>query len=170
MAALAERDPAFAPENRPVVSCDLMECELDDIAAGSATGQLCAASYFDSLDSMENREFKARVALAQGAERRISSVFASAYAAAELCIGAIIAAASDEPQMVRRHLHAATWQTPLGPLSIDSKTNHAALPFHLGRINRSNGFDVVVSKPALAADPYLTARGTHMQSRLRVVS
>jgi ABC-type branched-subunit amino acid transport system substrate-binding protein len=170
MAALAARDPTFAPENCPVVSCDLMECELDDIAAGSATGQLCAASYFDSLDSTENREFKARVALAQGAERRISSVFASAFAAADLCIGAIISAQSDEPQLVRRHLHAAAWQTPLGPLSIDSRTNHAALPFHLGRINRSNGFDVVVSKPALAADPYLTARGTHMQSRLRVVS
>ena len=170
MAALAGRDPAFSPENCPVVSCDLMECELEDISTGCATGQLCAASYFDSLDSKENREFKARVALREGAERRISSVFASAYTAVDLCIGAILAAGSDEPQTVRRALCSSSWQTLFGPLAIDRETNHAALPFHLGRINRGNGFDIIASKPALAADPYLTMRGTQMPSRLRVVS
>ena len=170
MAGLAGRNPAFSPENCPVVSCDLMECELEDISTGCATGQLCAASYFDNLDTRENREFKALVNLRQGTERRISSVFASAYTAVNLCIGAIRSAGSDEPQTVRRQLHATTWQTVFGPLSIDRQTNHAALPFHLGRVNRRNGFDVVASSPALAADPYLTARGTHMQPRLRVVS
>jgi ABC-type branched-subunit amino acid transport system substrate-binding protein len=170
MAGLAARDPAFAPENCPVVSCDLMECELDDISTGCATGQLCAASYFDTLDTRENREFKARVALKEGAERRISSVFAGAYTAVDLCIGAILAAGSDEPQTVRRQLYSSSWPTLFGPLEIDRETNHAALPFHLGRINRSNGFDVIASRPPLAADPYLTARGTQMPSRLRVVS
>ncbi|MDB5552333.1 MAG: putative transcriptional regulator [Rhizobium sp.] len=170
MKTLGDRDPAFRPENCPVVSCDLMECELDDIAAGSALGQLCAASYFDNLDTPENREFKARVALRHGRERRISSVFASAYTAVELCIGAILAAGSDEPQAVRREVHARQWPSLFGPLDVDSVTNHAALPFHLGRINADQGFDVIASRPALAADPYLTTRGTQMPAKLRVVS
>jgi hypothetical protein len=51
---LGERDPAFRAENCPVVSCDLMECELDEIAPGAALGQLCAASYFDNLDTSDN--------------------------------------------------------------------------------------------------------------------
>ncbi|MBN9983324.1 transporter substrate-binding protein [Rhizobium laguerreae] len=168
--ALGDRDPAFRAENCPVVSCDLMECELDDIAAGAAAGQLCAASYFDSIATPENAAFKIRVTEHHGAERRVSSVFASAYTAVRLCVDAIVAAGSDEPEAVRRELYNRSWPTPFGALSIDRETNHAALPFHLGRINADNGFDVVASRPPLAADPYLTGRNRQALPRLRVVS
>jgi len=168
--ALGNRDPAFRAENCPVVSCDLMECELDDIAAGAAAGQLCAASYFDSIATAENAAFKARVAERHGAERRVSSVFASAYTAVRLCVDAIVAAGGDEPDAVRLELYNRSWPTLFGALSIDRETNHAALPFHLGRINADNGFDVVASRPPLAADPYLTGRNRQALPRLRVVS
>ena len=167
--ALGDRDPAFRAENCPVVSCDLMECELDDIAAGAAAGQLCAASYFDSIATPENAAFKARVAERHGAERRVSSVFASAYTAVRLCVDAIVAAGGDEPEAVRHELYNTSWPTPFGMLAIDRETNHAALPFHLGRINADNGFDVVASRPPLAADPYLTGRNRQALPRLRVV-
>nr|WP_296432466.1 transporter substrate-binding protein [Rhizobium sp. UBA1881] len=170
MKALGNSDPFFRPESCPVVSCDLMECELELIAKRAAAGQLCAASYFDTLDTPENRDFKSRSALRYGHERRISSVFASAYAAVDLCIGAIVAAGTDEPGAVRHEVHGRKWPSLLGTLEIDARTNHAALPFHLGRINDDNGFDVIASRPALAADPYLTARGTAMPAKLRVVS
>ncbi|MBB4526601.1 UNVERIFIED_ORG: ABC-type branched-subunit amino acid transport system substrate-binding protein [Rhizobium sophorae] len=168
--ALGNRDPAFRAENCPVVSCDLMECELDDIAAGAAAGQLCAASYFDSIATSENAAFKARVTERHSAERRVSSVFASAYTAVRLCVDAIVAAGGDEPDAVRRELYNRSWPTLFGALSIDRETNHAALPFHLGRINADNGFDVVASRPPLAADPYLTGRNRQALPRLRVVS
>lgn len=168
--ALGDRDPAFHAENCPVVSCDLMECELGDIAAGAAVGQLCAASYFDAIETPDNTAFKARVAQSCGKDRRVSSVFAGAYTAVKLCIEAILAAGSDEPHAVRRELHAATWATLFGPLAIDAGTNHAALPFHLGRINPDNGFDVIASRPALAADPYLIGRHVLKLPKLRVVS
>jgi hypothetical protein len=71
---------------------------------------------------------------------------------------------------VRREVHGQEWPSLFGPLTVDSRTNHAALPFHLGRINAESGFDVIASRPALAADPYLTTRGTHMPAKLRVVS
>ncbi|MGA1801568.1 transporter substrate-binding domain-containing protein [Rhizobium sp. HT1-10] len=167
---LGERDQAFLPANCPVASCDLMECELEDIRPGAAVGQLCAASYFDSLGSAENDAFKARVQARDGASRRVSSLFASAYTAVKLCAEAIVAAGSDEPQLVRRELHAHPWPSLLGPLSIDADTNHAALPFHLGRINAENGFDVIASRPPLAADPYLTGKRSHHAPKLRVVS
>jgi branched-chain amino acid transport system substrate-binding protein len=167
--SLADRDPAFLPESCPVVSCDLMECELGDIVAGAAVGQLCAASYFDSIPSSENAAFKARVAKSFGKERGVSSVFASAYTAVNLCIEAILAADSDEPAAVREAVHTSTWPSLFGPLAIDRQTNHAALPFHLGRINDLNGFDVIASRPAIVADPYLTARDA-AAPKLRVVS
>jgi hypothetical protein len=51
MRVLGTRDPAFLPENCPVVSCDLMECELEDIAPGASspraatTPSPCAANF-----------------------------------------------------------------------------------------------------------------------------
>jgi branched-chain amino acid transport system substrate-binding protein len=45
----------------------------------------------------------------------------------------------------------------LGPLVIDPATNHAALPFHLGRI-AGDGFEILRSEAVIAADPYLLGR------------
>jgi branched-chain amino acid transport system substrate-binding protein len=170
IAELARRDPAFLPENCPVVSCDLMECELQEIATGAAVGQLCAASYFDSIATAENLDFKTRIHHYFGGARQVSGVFASAYTAVKLCAGAIVAAGSDDPAAVRAKLYDAPWSTLFGRLSIDRDTNHAPLPFHLGRINAENGFDVVASRPPLAADPYLTGRSKPAYPMLRVVS
>jgi hypothetical protein len=56
-------------------------------------------------------------------------------------------------------------------LRVDPRTNHAALPFYLGRITPDGAFEVVASRPAVAADPYLTAaRAPGGRANLRVVS
>lgn len=171
MHALGQRNATFRPETCPVVSCDLTECELGEIAPGAATGQLAAACYFDSIDTAENRAFKAAIAARFGAGRRVSSFFASAYTAVELCAGAILAAGSDEPAAVRRALTARPHRTVEGTMRIDPETNHATLPFYLGRINDGGGFDIIAARPAIAADPYLTgSRGQRTAPHLRVVS
>ncbi len=170
MYELGKRDPAFLPENCPVASCDLQESELDEVAAGAATGQLCAASYFDTLDSVENRDFKARLRAFKPETRRVSSIFASAYTAVTMCIAAIEASAASDPATVRRQVHGRTWPGLFGAMTVDPATNHAALPFLLGRINAERGFDVIASRPPLAADPYLTGGSTRREPLLRVVS
>ncbi len=171
MHALGRRDPAFLPENCPVVSCDLTECELGEIAPGAAVGQLAAACYFDSIDTAENRAFKAAIAARFGAGRRVSSFFASAYTAVELCASAVESAGSDDPAAVRRALWARPHRTVEGQMRIDPETNHASLPFYLGRINGSGGFDIIATRPAIAADPYLTgSRDQRTAPHLRVVS
>lgn len=170
MHALGQRDPAFLPENCPVASCDLQESELDEIAAGAAVGQLCAASYFDTLDSAANADFKARLCSVMPETRRVSSIFASAYTAVTLCIAALEASADSDPASVRRQVHARTWPGLFGPMTIDQATNHAALPFLLGRINAERGFDVIAARPPLVADPYLTGSQARRAPLLKVVS
>lgn len=170
MRALADRDPHFEPSHCPVVSCDLTECELGEIAGNAAVGQLSAASYFDSLETPHNLAFKRRVAARLGERRLVSSFFAGAYTATRLCVEMILKAGNDDPALVRQTLHAGPVDTVLGPLSIDPQTNHAALPFHLGRIKQEGGFDILASRPAIAADPYLVGGRTHRTStHLRVV-
>lgn len=170
MRALGDRNPAFKPENCPVVSCDLSECELDDLGPGNGIGQLAAACYFDSLTTDNNSAFKYVFAEKFGADRRISNIFAGAYASVKLCIEAIHSAGTDEPLAVRHQLYSTTSATVLGPVRIDPNTHHAALPFHLGRINDASGFDIIASLPAVAADPYLTGQRSSRRPQLRVVS
>ncbi|KPF41303.1 transporter substrate-binding protein [Rhizobium sp. AAP43] len=169
MAELAARDPYFQPDSCPIASCDLQECELVEIQAGAAVGQLCAASYFDSLATPENREFKTRLADWRGEVRQVSSVFASAFTAVSLCIAAIEAIGDDTPVDVRAKILDRTWPTLFGDMRVDPATNHAALPFLLGKVNPANGFDVIATRPPIAADPYLAGVKPHSLPKLRVV-
>jgi branched-chain amino acid transport system substrate-binding protein len=169
--ALGERDPAFRPDVRPVVSCDLTECELDEIGPEFAAGHLCTASYFDCLDTPANLAFKSRVAAAYGRDRRVSAFFEAAYTAVHMLAAAVLDAGSDEPAGVKAAVYRRRFETPHGSLRVDPRTNHAALPFHLGRITPHGGFELVASRPAMAADPYLTAaRLPGGKANLRVVS
>lgn len=169
MRQLGERNAAFRPENCPVVSCDLTECELDELG-NDACGQLSAASYFDSLTDHDNAIFKKSVAEHYGCDRKVSTLFATTFASVKLCIEAIRSTGTDEPLAVRQQLYSTTANTVLGPVRVDSKTHHAALPFHLGRIVSNKGFDIIASLPACAADPYLTGRRVTRRPLLRVVS
>ncbi|MEO6608869.1 MAG: transporter substrate-binding protein [Aestuariivirga sp.] len=169
MKALAGRNEHFNPKNCPVVSCDLTECELGDIGFGVADGQLSVASYFDSLNTPENLEFKSRAP----SDLRRSSFFATSYASVRMCVSAVQQVGSDDPAQIRKALTAKAHATVLGELHFDAATNHAGLPFHLGRID-GDSFTIVKSLPVIAADPYLTlsrqTRATVTKPMLRVVS
>ena len=95
MRELGERDPGFRPDRCPVASCDLTECELPEIGIGVADGHLAAASYFDSLDTPLNRALKTHVAARFGADRRVSSFFATSYATTRLCVEAVTRCGTD---------------------------------------------------------------------------
>jgi branched-chain amino acid transport system substrate-binding protein len=171
---LGRRDPAFRPERCPVVSCDLTECELPEIGFGAADGQLAAASYFDSLDTRANRALKTQVVARLGRNRRVSSYFATSYATVRLCVEAVARCGADDPVHVRAALGGLEMASPLGPVRIDPATNHANLPFLLGRISGAD-FIILRSQPAVAADPYLIRRRTiartpTAQPQLRIVS
>lgn len=168
---LAAWDERFGPERCPVVSCDLTECELGEVGPSVATGHLATASYFDCIETAENIAFKAAVAGRYGPGRRVSGFFAGAYAAVRLCAEAIVEAGTDDPAAVRDTLYRRPFATVQGEMAIDRATNHAALPFHLGRITGEGGFEIIASRPAIPADPYLTGyRGARTAPLLRVVS
>lgn len=169
MRQLGKANPEFRSEICPVVSCDLTECELNEIGE-NGEGQLSAASYFDSCTGHDNATFRAVVAERYGVERRVSSFFATTFASLKMCIEAIHTMGGDEPLAVRQHLSSTTTDTVLGPVRIDPNTCHAALPFHLGRITASKGFDIIASLPAISADPYLAGRRMARRPQLRVVS
>jgi len=151
----AEADPAFAPENRPVVSCNLTEAELDSIGP-AAEGLISTAIYFDSLEGPASQAFRRRVAERFGADRRNSVYMVNGFIAVKLLAEAILASGSDDSEAVKQALFALALETPLGRLRIDARTNHAALTPYIGRVEADGRFRVIEAAAApIAADPYL---------------
>ena len=104
----------------------------------------------------------------------MSSYFATGYATVRLCVEAVTRCGTDDPVKVRSALAGLVAPSPLGPLLIDPATNHANLPFLLGRISGAD-FVILQSRPAAVADPYLIRRRTAVQPssaqpQLRIVS
>ena len=153
---LARRDPDFAPDRRPVASCDLTECELDVVGADAAQGLLCSAVYFENIDTPLNRRFREKVTARFGAGRPLSAFLVAGYEAIHMIAKATAGAGTDEIGPVKTALHASAFETAMGPITIDAKTNHAALTPYLGRINAQLSFDIIeAADHPVPADPYL---------------
>ncbi|MHA1566996.1 MAG: transporter substrate-binding domain-containing protein [Alphaproteobacteria bacterium] len=153
---LGRRDEAFVPERRPITSCDLTECELANIGADAAQGHICSAVYFEHIDTPQNQSFRAKVTEAYGAERPLSTFLVAGYEAIWMLAGSAAVAGTDEIEPLKEALFSRTFDTAMGPITIDPKTNHAALTPYLGRINGRCGFDIVEAAEApVVADPYL---------------
>ncbi|MVA18546.1 transporter substrate-binding protein [Agrobacterium vitis] len=154
--ALRREDPAFGPEHCPVTACNLCETDLAVLEPSARIGHIATSVYFQGLESAENQEFKAGMARRHGQDRRLTTPFVSAYTAVMVLAQAIADVGSDMPEAVR---HAATnrlFRTPLGPLKIDPRTQHAALRPHIALSDNDGSFTLFQSAPVpIEADPYL---------------
>nr|WP_272214407.1 transporter substrate-binding protein [Marinicella sp. W31]MDC2880012.1 transporter substrate-binding protein [Marinicella sp. W31] len=154
--ALALEDERFSPEHCPIVSCNMTEADIEELGA-TACGHITTSSYFDSLNTPENRAFKARIAGRQGHRKAISSCFASVYSAVSVLGHAIAEAGTDDPRIVRRVVTSRRFDTPIGALSVDAATQHAALSCHMAEVGRGGRFHLFDrSIGPIKADPYLS--------------
>jgi ABC-type branched-subunit amino acid transport system substrate-binding protein len=154
-AALGLEDDAFRPERCPVLSCDLMEPELQALD-GCAEGNLVIGPYF-----------------AKGRGTAGSSMEAAAHAAVLVLADLIEEAGSDDPRLLATMLGSRPFETPLGAIRIDARTQHAHMPALIGRIEGTQFSPVWQSDGALAPDPYLSrydSRLSPTRAPLRVVS
>lgn len=147
-AALGESDARFRPDNCPVLSCNLTECELGEIA-DFAEGLIATGPYF----RQEPRAFgSSHEAAADCAVQALADLLEDRTAEQSLNIGDLL-------------------QSPAGLNSgIDAKTHHTDQPVLIARV-QDGAFRVVFDGGVLPGDPYLTRPvpvGAHHQ--LRIVS
>lgn len=165
--ALGQEDPFFHPSRCPVISCNLTEAELPVLGA-AAEGVISTSTYFETLETADNRAFLARMRLLRGADAQISAMFTGPYLAAWLLARAIAETGTAEPQGIIARLPDRPRPTPLGPVIIDRQTQHAHLTPHIGVVEGAASaqdrarFRLVGTKPApLAPDPYLVDYDPH---------
>jgi branched-chain amino acid transport system substrate-binding protein len=152
---LGERDPNFAPDVRPIVSCNFAEAEATALGA-VVTGQYVIAPYFETLDTDANRRFLAVARRLNTQQTDHSAFFAQAYAAVHMLAAAIARAGTDAPEAVRAAAMEADVLSPFGPLALDRATNHAVLTPRIGRADGRGGFEIVSeSATSIMPDPYL---------------
>jgi len=152
---LGQRDPNFAADIRPVLSCNFAESEAAGLGE-AVTGHYVIAPYFQSLDSEDNRRFLSTARRLSTAQPDLSAFFVQAYTAVHMLADAIERAGTDEPGAVRDAAMEQAFTSPFGPVRIDRATNHTVLVPRIGRANGSGGFDVVdeALNPVMP-DPYL---------------
>lgn len=134
-AALGAEDPDFAPERCPVLSCNLTECEFDELGP-AAEGLISAGPYFHT-----------------GAAPYGSSFEAAAHEAVRT-LALRLARADDPAGMTLSDL----LRVPAGgTLAIDPGTHHATLPVLIAQV-RGGVFRVLERWEDVIADPYLSHR------------
>lgn len=155
MAALGARDPTFAPDRCPVLSCNITECELPALGM-AAEGLIAAGPWFAGATSWPS-----------GGRSFGSSHEAACYAAMKE-LARLLSDVAGSEQMSLADLLA----TERGRVSaIDAKTHHTTLPVLIARVSGGR-FETLAELPAVAGDPYLTrgSRRTSAPPRLRAVT
>ena len=155
-AALGREDPAFLPDKRPVLSCDLMEPELAALD-GCGEGNLVVGPYFAD----------------PGSDGPASSMEAAAHASVLVLAELIEQAGTDDPANLVGLLGSRSFRTPLGPILIDPQNQHTHMPVLIGRIEGDRFRPIWKSDAAVAPDPYLSrydARLSQARPSLKVVS
>lgn len=139
-----------------IATCNVTELELENLNTPARAGHISTSIYFDDLDTPENRDFKARMALRHGQDRRLTTSFVGAYMSVSILARAIADAATDAPDAIRGIVTSRLFDTPIGQVGIDPRTQHATLRPHLAFSDRNGEFRIISSAPsAIEADPFL---------------
>lgn len=169
-AELRAVDPAFAAGCRPIVACNLSESDLDGLSPAAKSGHITVGTYLAHLDSEANRQFKQKIAARHGADRRVTGPFAFAYMAVSILAQAITDAGTDDPDVIRAIATNRRFETPVGAVSIDRRTHHAALAPLFGQTEEDGSFSILDSaREPIAADPYLL-NASHASMRMPLPS
>ncbi|WP_020592439.1 transporter substrate-binding domain-containing protein [Kiloniella laminariae] len=149
-------DSFFHPENCPIVSCNLTECELSRIGHDAAQGHLSISPYFEKIATAENSLFLDELSRKEPKRHSVSAFFINGYATTYYLAKAIKSCGSDDIDAVKQSVLGRKFNTPLGQTEINEKTHHTALPSYIGQINSTGKFDIVsAAAEAKIADPYL---------------
>lgn len=158
--ALGQRDPAFSPDHRPIISCNFTEGEAARLGE-KTRGHYTIAPYFQTLDTADNARFLKVAETFVPGRQRFSANFAQPYTAVHMIARGIGMTGPDDAEAVLAHAQTSTFRSPLGPVRIDPNTNHTLLTPHIGKAGDKGLFEIVSrADTQVAPDPYLAQNTT----------
>lgn len=152
------REANIRQEVIPTLSFSIDEQGLKSLSASEVAGDYAAWTYFDTLDTPENRDFVRRFQ-EKFPQRNVTDPMEAAYAGVLLWAAAVEDVGSVDPKKVRRAMLTTRIMTPAGELRLDPDTQHAYKTPRVGQIQADGTFHIVWSADKAAVpDPFPQTR------------
>lgn len=146
------------PRRCPIASLTMAETEIREIGVTHCHGHILSASYFQTIEGEQNREFVRAYKGRFGPEATTSVWSQPAYAQVHLFARALAKTGSLDTHRISQALLGEELNAPDGRISVDSETRHLWLTPRIGVARADGLFDIVWQAPGpVRPDPYLTS-------------
>ena len=142
----------------PTVSFSIGEVEVRSFDAEDIAGDYTAWTYFECLDTKENKQFVARFH-EKFPQRSITDPMESAYDGLLLWARAANDIQSVEPKKIRRAVREQRFASPGGDVPIDADTQHSYKVPRIGQIQADGTIQIVwAATEPVAPQPFPASR------------
>ena len=139
----ALRKAGITAENTPVISTSIAEVELAAIGAARMAGNYAVWSYFQGIDTAENKLFVAEFKKRFGRDRVLDDPMEATYIGVRMWVNAVREAHATSLPMVKTLLSQQTMLAPEGIVSVDFTNNHLWKTVRIGKARADGQLDVV---------------------------
>ncbi|SFE82205.1 transporter substrate-binding protein [Alteribacillus iranensis] len=127
----------------PIFSPITKETEVDVMGAEFGEGHYSSASYFQSIPSIENRQFVENFQQFAGRKQPVSSVMFNTYLGTQLVLDSIVRIETEEFREIIYHLSGRKYNTLCGTIVTDPNHRHLSRPVKIGRVTHEGQFETV---------------------------
>lgn len=150
------RKAGITSQKIPTLSFSIAEPEIKDFGIVDLVDDYASWSYFQTVDSGDNRSFIQKFRAMYGEDRVVSDPMEAGYFGVFLWADAVFEAQSVEPSKVLKVIKNKSRPSPEGIVSIDNLNAHTWKFVRIGKIRSDGQFDIVWSLDwAVEPVPYL---------------
>jgi urea transport system substrate-binding protein len=135
----------------PVIAMSVAEIEIRQIASEYTTGHFASWSYFQSIDTPENRRFVDNFKDRYGDRRVTDDPIEAAYFQVHLWAQAVEKARSTRIDDIRAAAAGQQYNAPQGRVTIDRENRHTWKMARIGEVQEDGQFKIVHTSESLIA-------------------
>ncbi|HSC24628.1 MAG TPA: urea ABC transporter substrate-binding protein [Candidatus Babeliales bacterium] len=153
------RKQKITPEKIPSMSFSVSEPELREFNIDSMTGDYATWNYFESIDSIENKNFVKKIKEAFGKDHPVDDAMEAAYYGVYLWKQAVEKAQSTNTDLVRISLYNQAFNAPQGIIHVAENSLQMWQFTRVGKIRSDKKFTILwSSKKAIQPMAYPPTR------------
>lgn len=139
----------------PVIAFSVGEEELKGLDTSQLVGHLAAWSYFQSIDTTQNKDFIARWRAYKKDPKQVTNdPVESAYILFNLWAQAVKKSGSTDVAAVSKAIVGESVVSPGGNTVTMNANHHVTKPVLIGEVNAKGQFDIVFRSPPIAPKPW----------------
>lgn len=162
------RSKGITPEKIPTMSFSISEPELQLFNVNTMTGDYATWSYFESIDTPENKTFVKKYKSVYGDKSTVSDAMEAAYFSVYLWKQALEKAGSTNIDSVRTAFKNQAFDAPQGLIHISGPSLHTWSFTRIGKIRSDKQFTIVwSSQKSIPPSTYPTSRSIEQWNELK---